>query len=105
MASFPLALARISSTTLLSGTLAACIVERLISHSEAGPSCAWPSLRLRSTTANVPAVQHFARHWSAPEQLTQQWHDGMLLGRGDPRTKRGKVCCVRRGTVACGSAC
>jgi hypothetical protein len=91
MASLPSVVTRSSSLTILSGALAACIAERLVSHSEADMSHAWPSLRLSPFTATAAAIQHYPQRWSGLEQPDPQWQDGMLLGRGDPRTRRGKV--------------
>ena len=93
MASLPFALARIPGWTLLSGSLAACLAERLLARSEAGPSSAWPSvgLTLSGSAATNANMQRGCMQWDGPEQVTAETQHGMLLGRGDPRTRRGKV--------------
>ena len=105
MASLPFALARIPGLTLLSGSLAACVAQRLLSRSEISPAYTWS---LWSPADPSPASSSAAAQrlqWDGPEQVAAEAQHSMLLGRGDPRTRRGKVIAEARPPMRGASAC
>jgi len=92
MPSLPFALARIPGLTLLSGALAACTAERLLSQSETSPGHTWSHWALADPSCASSSTTIAQRlQWDGPAQAAVEAQHGMLLGRGDPRTRRGKV--------------